>query len=170
MTPVTTPRRQEGCVAPLTLEAEDPSQPGFGTTFDGAADTWHVTVKGGRVVTSTKRGFSQGSSLPLPGLYVPADVENRQKFRRLAEDWYANRPSVSSRVRDMCMHDSYQKIIGMGRAALPFVFEELKKGPDHWFPALHYITEENPVPAEDAGILDRMAKAWLEWGARNGYC
>ena len=67
----------------------------------------------------------------------------------------------------MAMHPAYQQIIGMGTPALPLIFQELQREPDHWFWALGAITGENPVPEEDAGDLDAMTDAWLSWGSTN---
>jgi hypothetical protein len=66
------------------------------------------------------------------------------------------------------MHDpAYEQIMAMGPRALPYIFDELARNPDHWFKALNYITQQNPVPDSDAGDLDQMARAWLEWGRRH---
>jgi len=69
----------------------------------------------------------------------------------------------------MAMLPSYQRIIGMGLAAVPLLLEELSREPDHWFWALEAITEENPVPREAAGNVPLMAKAWVEWGKQHGF-
>ncbi len=68
----------------------------------------------------------------------------------------------------MAMHPAYQQIIGMGDAALPFIFQELRRDPDHWFWALKAITGEDPVAASDRGQLDKMTTAWLDWAGRHG--
>jgi hypothetical protein len=49
----------------------------------------------------------------------------------------------------------------MGTAALPLILDELRREPDHWFWALESITEEHPVPPEDAGRVQAMAAAWI---------
>ena len=36
-----------------------------------------------------------------------------------------------------------------------------------WFWALEAITEENPVPPA-AGKVREMARAWVDWGKRQG--
>ena len=56
---------------------------------------------------------------------------------------------------------AYQQIIGMGAEALPFIFRELQKEPDHWFWALHAITGENPVSKNAAGDLKAMTSTGL---------
>ena len=68
----------------------------------------------------------------------------------------------------MVMHPAYQRIIGMGRRAVPLLLGELEKKPGHWFWALNAIAGENPVPAEAEGKLGDMAQAWLGWGRERG--
>ena len=92
----------------------------------------------------------------------------RQRFSRLAEEW-RNQNSASSFIEDLVIHSAYQEIIGMGPAALPYIFEEMEQRLDHWFWALRAITGVNPVPSEYAGNLPNMTKAWLDWGSEHGY-
>jgi len=91
---------------------------------------------------------------------------SEKKFSELAEKWREETRYLSS-VRDMVLHPAYQQIIGMGREALPFLFEELKRQPDHWFWALHAITGEDPVPPEEKGNVEAMTRRWLLWGVAN---
>ncbi len=91
-----------------------------------------------------------------------------RRFQSLAKTWREETRYLSS-VHDMVLHPAYQQIIGMGRDALPFLFEELKRQPDHWFWALHAITGEDPVPPEEKGNLGAMIRRWLHWGAANGW-
>lgn len=102
---------------------------------------------------------------------VPIVSKTRERFDRLVSEWKASiRPhSMESRL---AMHPAYQKMIGMGETALPFMFEMLKvehDSPSHWFWALASITEQNPVPSESRGRVKEMAKAWMYWGENNGY-
>ncbi len=74
-----------------------------------------------------------------------------------------------SNSAQMAMLPSYQRIIGMGLAAVPLLLEELCREPDHWFWALEAITEENAVPPDAAGEVPLMAKAWIDWGKQHGF-
>ena len=56
----------------------------------------------------------------------------------------------------------------MGEAAVPFLLNELRLRPGHWFWALKQITGENPMRPEHAGNLRRMTEDWLTWGEKNG--
>lgn len=67
------------------------------------------------------------------------------------------------------MHPAYQRIIGMGDAAVPLILQELERSPDHWFWALNAITGADPVPESRRGVMSEMVKAWLEWGVQHGY-
>lgn len=87
------------------------------------------------------------------------------EFKRLAERWKSDTEYDSSAVR-IAMHPAYQRIIGMGRDALPLILRDLEETKSPWFWALHAITGEDPVPLEDRGYIDRMAQAWIRWGIR----
>jgi len=89
------------------------------------------------------------------------------KFKRLLNEWRKESMLMSS-ITDMVMLQSYQTIIGMGPAALRLILNELKHNPDYLFYALEIITETNPILHEEEGNLERMTKAWLKWGRREG--
>jgi hypothetical protein len=57
----------------------------------------------------------------------------------------------------------------MGTEALPLIFSELEKEPDHWFWALNAITGADPVSPKSRGNLKKMAEAWIQWGEENGF-
>ena len=94
------------------------------------------------------------------------DVE--QNFQDLALCW-RRETALQSSVTAIAMHPAYQQIIGMGDRALPLIFRELRREPDHWFWALGAITGENPVPDAHAGDLDAMTHDWLFWGEAHGH-
>lgn len=92
-----------------------------------------------------------------------------QRFKRLAKTWKAETELVSKVTRRI-LHPAYQKIIGMGPAALPLILKDLaENGPDDWFWALTAITEHNPIRKEFAGNMAAMTEAWLQWGRKSGY-
>ena len=88
-----------------------------------------------------------------------------EEFRRLATEWKTETQFQSSITR-IAMHPAYQRIIGMGQEALPYILRDLETTRAPWFWALHAITGLDPVPAEDRGYLDRMTRAWVRWGVR----
>lgn len=94
-------------------------------------------------------------------------VQLAEEFAHLAAAW-KRKAGHWSDSRRMAMVPEYQRIIGMGPAALPLILEALEREPDHWFWALEAITGEDPVPPGDRGVVARMADAWLAWGREQG--
>ena len=90
------------------------------------------------------------------------------RFYRLANEWKKETIHLSSLTK-LVMHPKYQSIIGMGPDVLPILFRELQRKPDHWFWALKAITEEDPTLPEDAGNLQKMTEAWLNWAGERDY-
>ena len=90
-------------------------------------------------------------------------VENHEPFDKLKTEWKSKTRHMSNSAQ-MATVWSYQQIIGMGRPALPLILKELERETDHWFWALEAISGENPIAAEQAGQVEDMAKAWIEWG------
>lgn len=95
-------------------------------------------------------------------------MENSTVFGALARRWKQETLFESS-VQRMTEHPAYKAIVAMGPSVVPLILRELKAETDFWFPALHKLTNANPVPAEDAGKVDAMAQCWLKWGRDNGY-
>lgn len=91
-----------------------------------------------------------------------------QQFQSLAVQWRQETRHLSL-MSDIVLNTAYQRIIGMGAPVVPFLLQELKQQPDHWFWALRSITGENPVQPCDRGRLPQMAEAWLDWGRSHGY-
>ena len=102
----------------------------------------------------------------LPATRQPQSLE--QTFHELVTTW-RQETHFSSSVTDMAMHRAYQRIIGLGPAAVPLLLRELERHPDHWFWALHAITGVDPTTPEQKGKVQEMAKAWLDWGREAGY-
>lgn len=94
------------------------------------------------------------------------DVE--EEFRELTEQWKRERTSTSF-ASDIAMHPAYQKIIGLGKDALPLILAELDRELDHWFWALSMISRDDPVPPESHGKMREMAVFWRDWGRKKGY-
>ena len=96
------------------------------------------------------------------------ESSTKMMFNELSATW-REESAFCSTLLEMATRPSYQRIIGMGRSAIPHILAALEQQPDHWFWALKAITGEDPVSREDRGNLQRMTQAWLIWGARNGY-
>lgn len=98
----------------------------------------------------------------------PTSLTLESKFNKLMDEWRKDTSHLSS-IEDKSVHYAYQRIIGMGNDALPFILKDLERQPGHWFWALSAITGENPIKEEDAGIMKNMAASWVEWGRKRGY-
>jgi ActR/RegA family two-component response regulator len=91
----------------------------------------------------------------------------REKFERLAAAWRVE-TEFTSAISEIFLNKNYQEIIGQGVAIVPFILEDLKRGPDHWYWALGAITGANPAEAAPPGDIAAISGAWLEWGRRKG--
>jgi len=107
-----------------------------------------------------------GSAADLGSIARSADLE--QLFTRLAREWEEATRFINS-MTEIVTHPAYQRIIGLGPAALPLIFRQLSRDPDHWFWALKAITGEDPVPPAARGNLGKMKEAWLQWGIAQGF-
>ena len=94
-------------------------------------------------------------------------LDSSARFQRLADEW-KKRSRHLSNTAQIAMLRPYQRIIGMGWDAVPFILAELQREPDQWFWALKAITQEDPVPPEAVGKVRLMAEAWIDWGRRRG--
>ncbi len=104
----------------------------------------------------------------IPSEMIAAGNTLENKFIRLRDEWKAQRGHSSS-TEELIVHPAYQEILGMGRAAVPFILRELEMSPDRWYWALRAITDENPVGAESRGTNEAVLRVWLAWGKENGY-
>lgn len=86
-------------------------------------------------------------------------------FGDLCEVWRVETVLLSS-VEQIALHPAYQRIIGLGSAALPYIFRELAREPGHWFWALRAITGDDPARGEQT--LDGATQRWLRWAEERG--
>ena len=104
----------------------------------------------------------------LPGIAKGETEPTREAFEQLAEEWERKRPRGGD-IAEITAHPAYRNIIDMGEAAVPWILNRLELKPDHWFVALHAITNATPVPPESRGRIKEMTAAWLKWGRQQGY-
>jgi len=92
-----------------------------------------------------------------------------QEFAELTERWQRETRGLSA-IDDIAMHPAYQRIMALGKPALPLILRELERKPHHWFWALTMIVGEkySPVPPEHAGRVSAMRADWLQWGRDSG--
>lgn len=112
--------------------------------------------------------FIKGSVITF-GSSGPLNVESEleQEFNELAEQWHRETGMLSF-ARQKAIHPAYQKIIGMGTNALPFILRTLQRKGGDWLWALEAISrKENPA----AGITNfkEAVAAWIRWGTERGY-
>lgn len=116
-----------------------------------------------RVVLEAWRKVEEHYFFPL----TRSRQSDAEKFQTLAQSWREGVRFTSS-LTEMVLHPAYQRIIGMGPAAVPFLLRELEERPDHWFWALSAITGADPVQPEQRGRVKNMAQAWLRWAEEQG--
>lgn len=91
----------------------------------------------------------------------------RERFGRLASRWREETQWLSS-TTGIAIHPAYQAIIGMGPDAIPMILQELHDNSGYWYWALKAISNEDPVPPSDRGVIKKMKAAWLRWGQERG--
>ncbi|MBI3824072.1 MAG: hypothetical protein HY289_15495 [Planctomycetes bacterium] len=118
-----------------------------------------VTVAAGLGAKSDSNGAEQSND----------EIAIKERFEKLAARWKAKTKFVSN-VTTKILDADYQKIIGMGKDAIPFILNDLAdNGPNDWYWALTAITDVNPIKSEMAGNMVAMTEAWLQWGTQAGY-
>jgi len=102
----------------------------------------------------------------------PIDSETKRKFFQLASNWKNETRRFSTSLHKTS-NDNYIDIMLLGTEVIPIILEELKRKSDHWFLALKHLArklnQEDPVPKEHLGDMEKMREDWLRWGERMGY-
>jgi hypothetical protein len=93
------------------------------------------------------------------------DVKLEVLFENLADQWELD-TAFESVVTRQAMHPAYQRIIGLGRPAVPLILRRLQREPRQWFWALTAITGEDPAAGNSSPAA--AAEAWLRWGWSRG--
>ena len=100
-----------------------------------------------------------------------ANQSTEKTFLQHAERWGRETAHLSSPSQIM-MHPSYQAALGMAQdnkdAIVRLMLIDMRDKRRLWFLALSFLTQENPVEASQAGKLDAMILAWVQWGKRKG--
>jgi len=130
------------------------------------ANAWVAGITGASTYTMTVSA-TQATQQPIAdygrspaATPAPEAIRLRAEFSALVKRWRQETRLVSS-ITKTSMHPSYQAIIGMGRDALPLIFEELASHSGHWFWALQAITRQNP--ASGCSDFEDAKCAWLAW-------
>lgn len=91
---------------------------------------------------------------------VEPDVEVRREFERNRDIWKSKKKYLSS-LTEIVLIPEYQRIIGLGRPALPLIIESLRNSVDHWFWALRAIVGEDH--GGGAETMNGAAEQWIAW-------
>lgn len=146
---------------PQTFPSFGPGTIDLGVVGSVCAQTWN------RLVSDPSRTSDEVAE-ELLALAKSGYEDIEGEFVSLTMTWKTERQATSSTTA-IVMHPAYQRIIGMGKPALPMILRELSKELDHWFWALKAISGEDPVPVEHQGKMKQMAKDWLQWGREKGH-
>jgi hypothetical protein len=105
---------------------------------------------------------------------IPRQQSDWIEFQGYAQAWKRSRPKGVSSAMLMAADLNYFNIINMSERAVPCLLHQLENelangDPDHWFIALWITTKgANPVPPKSRGNMREMARAWIEWGKKEG--
>ncbi len=103
------------------------------------------------------RAIIDGKSVPFATV--------AEKFNALVDAW-----DEFNLGRSVMRFDSiaYTQIIGMGRDAVPFLLDRMRKGNSDWAFALKMIAGHDVETDEMEGDEQAIIAAWLAWGGRHG--
>lgn len=87
-------------------------------------------------------------------------------FYTIRQQW-TNAMAHMSTVNEAISDPAYQRIIGLGEDALPYIFDSLENETELWFPALHAITNEKPEE-EQTEFVNEL-EYWYSWANKHGY-
>lgn len=99
------------------------------------------------------------------GSTIPINA-TEELFQQLATQWQEETAHLSLVIKKV-MHPAYQRIIGIGPAAIPLLLRELQCKPSHWTWALRAITGEDPTQPDNS--VTQAAQAWVQWGKERHY-
>ena len=105
-----------------------------------SATEWYVHSPGGIHATGLSVSEAIRSTVRRVAWNNASDLEG--KFNELVDQWRRD-TRVSSSSTYICMHESYQQIIGLGERAVPLILKEMLAGHLHWSWALTAITRQN---------------------------
>lgn len=92
--------------------------------------------------------------------------ELAHEFAVLVKQW-KRETGFRSSLSERFTHPAYQRVMAMGKAALPFILQDLRDTSDHWFYALRFIVGKDI--GEGAASVGEARAKWLEWGYKNDY-
>ena len=109
---------------------------------------------------------------PAPGPTGVSEIRTvgapsiEHQFRALFSQWRSETRVLSS-IQSKVFNSNYQRIMAMGKAVLPLIFDDLMNNGGQWYWALECITGDNP--AIHAESTREAKEAWLAYAAEHGY-
>lgn len=96
---------------------------------------------------------------------VPRNSPIEKAFLQFAAKWRKETGHYSTMIH-VTRNENYLRIIALGKPVIPYLLRDLEKEPDYWFEALKILTNDDPVPKEHLGHIDKMAQDWIKWGKK----
>ncbi|CAN5529458.1 hypothetical protein BH20VER3_BH20VER3_08820 [soil metagenome] len=85
----------------------------------------------------------------------------RPEFETLTDEW-KKETGFHSSLSEKFMHPAYQRIMAMGKPALPLILHELEHASGYWFYALRFIAGKDI--ADGTRSMTEARNAWIKWG------
>jgi hypothetical protein len=156
------------CLAEKSASPRSRHQGYFGASFQShkprrlqdKAEEYFSNTSHGKFKFS-KYFATESKQVTLVTISMRTDVAG--EFAYLAKQWKKD-TSIHSSLSKKFMHPAYQRIMAMGKAALPFILKELESGPGHWFYALRFIAGSDIAKGVDN--LEDARQMWLDWGRK----
>lgn len=97
-------------------------------------------------------------------------INTELEFQRFARVWCDETSDVRGRLQ-VFRHPSYDQILALGTATIPYVCREMERSPDfRWFNILQSLTGQRPlIPEGDYNLLE-LTQFWLAWAREHEYC
>jgi hypothetical protein len=95
----------------------------------------------------------------------------KERFFEQSDKWDSETAHLSSPAQRF-LHPSYVAIMGMAQEnrdeIVRLLLQDMQANRREWFWALSYLTHENPIDLQDSGNLNKMIRAWGQWGRKKG--
>lgn len=115
---------------------------------------------------SSKKGPSSVAVAPFKVNTTQIDTIEK-RFDALTKDW-VRATRFKNSLSEINDSEPLKSIMAMGDVVVPLILKDLRDSPKHWFFALRVLTGADPIKKRDAGNLENMRKAWLNWAAKEG--
>ena len=115
--------------------------------------------------------FTEINSWALKNRYKQVQIINEisptvyDEFNELKANWISETSFISS-FSERILNYNYQRIIGLGSKAVPYLISDMKENQNDWFWALECITGEKPYSDEDSGNILVMIEKWVKWAEK----